>query len=82
MIEITCPDLPDPENGLIEFSSNGDPPYDVGVLADYSCNPGYSLQYGDERRTCEVEDSSESGIWSGTSPQCVGKLLNVSVVDS
>ena len=68
--EVTCSDLDAPENGQVSYSSSNGGPYDLGVVATYSCDDGFSLENGDEMRTCEQE--GESGVWSGMEPKCVG----------
>lgn len=38
-------------------------------IARYECNPGYKL-VGRDVRTCQ-----DNGHWSGTPPQCIGKIF-------
>ncbi len=49
-------------------------PFDYLTVAAYTCNPGYGLSGGDSIRTCEGDDSSTTGEWSGTAPACESKL--------
>ena len=56
-----CPELIPPINGSIEYSIN-DTYY---VIAEYSCNTGYTLN-GNAMRLC-----NDTGVWDGTAPSCV-----------
>ena len=61
LAEITCPDLPDPDNGIVDIQDNT-----PSGMAIYRCNPGLSL-IGSSRRMC-----NEDGMWSGEPPTCQG----------
>ena len=61
--ETTCPDLPNPVNGIVDIQGNT-----PGGSAVYLCNPGLSL-IGSSRRICNVD-----GTWSGEPPTCIGRL--------
>ena len=63
--ETTCPDLPNPTNGIVDIQGNT-----PGGSAVYLCNPGLSL-IGSSRRICNVD-----GTWSGDPPTCIGGLSN------
>ncbi len=65
-----CPELMEPENGVITFSGTNS---EFMTMAMYSCNSGYGLSGGDTVRTCET--GSNGGIWSGTEPICVGECV-------
>ena len=72
-IEVVCSDIPDPENGDIMFAEGTTSPFEVGTIATYICNLGYSLMGGDSARTCEGDGTQEYGMWSGLAPECVGE---------
>ncbi|XP_052804614.1 sushi, von Willebrand factor type A, EGF and pentraxin domain-containing protein 1-like [Mya arenaria] len=55
-----CRTLPNPSNGAVDTVAGTT----FGSTAQYSCNPGYSLQ-GHNSRTCQ-----ETGQWSSTAPTC------------
>ena len=56
--------LPEPTNGSARL--------DIGVVAQYSCEPGYSLM-GPSNRTCMDDDQADTdGVWSGEDPTCIG----------
>ena len=63
LAEITCPDLANPVEGIVEIQGNT-----PGASAVYSCNRGISL-IGTSRRICGTD-----GTWSGEPPTCEGKL--------
>lgn len=71
-----CPDIADPENGQITFSLDNLAPFDCGTVAEYSCSHGFGLD-GGATRTCEGDDSSTIGEWTGTAPTCVGESCNM-----
>ena len=64
--ETTCPDLPNPANGIVDIQGNT-----PGGSAIYLCNPGLSL-IGSSRRICNVD-----GTWSGDPPTCIGRLSDI-----
>ena len=41
----------------------------VGSVAVFFCDDGYTLEGGDSTREC-----LSSGLWNGTTPQCVQKV--------
>lgn len=61
--EGSCGTLPDPENGLVRFTS-----IVLGGHATFICDQGY-VREGDYVRTCGVD-----GTWSGASPTCQRKF--------
>ena len=61
---IDCGTLEDPENGNIAISTTT-----YNSVANYSCNTGYTLR-GDMSQTC-----LDTGIWSGSEPNCTGMLV-------
>lgn len=61
---ISCGDLIGPPNGHVNVEST-----QYQGIAKYECSSGYELS-GEDVRTCQI-----SGNWSGTRPQCIGKLL-------
>ena len=71
---ITCLSLEAIANGQITYSPDTISPYNFGTVATFTCNTGFSLS-GDMTRTCGGDGSSQSGVWSGSSPVCVGELL-------
>ena len=60
-------------NGTIVYSPLGTTDHEVfnyGATAIYQCNHGHVLISGDRVRTCTSNDSTPSGQWNGTAPQC------------
>ena len=68
-----CPDLPDPDNGDIEYSTDLTATFDAPTTATYKCDPGYSLVGGDTVRICTGTGTSTSGFWTGSTPTCEGE---------
>ena len=73
---IMCPDLPDPENGDIEYSTDLTATFEAPTTAVYKCDPGYSLAGGDSVRTCTGTGENTDGDWTGSAPTCDGECLN------
>ena len=73
-----CEDLSDPFNGQIKFANDNDSkaPFVVGTTATYSCDVGFELQGGNTVRTCEGNETSRCGTWSGMTPICVGESFS------
>ena len=59
-VVVDCGTLSAPKGGQVELSGTG-----VDDKAYYSCNSGYVLVGGDERRVCQ-----DNGEWSGEPPSC------------
>ncbi len=59
-----CPPLPTITNGMISYSPDVTPGYDLGTEATYTCVTGYTLT-GDVTRTCQA-----NGTWSWTALTC------------
>ena len=68
---ITCPAPPNVVNGTIVYSSLGTTEvFNYGTTATYQCNPGYNITSVDRVSTCTGNDSTPSGQWNSTAPQC------------
>ncbi|XP_064387615.1 uncharacterized protein LOC135335886 isoform X2 [Halichondria panicea] len=59
-----CPPLPEIANGVISYSPDITPDYDVGTMAIYLCENGFVLS-GDDTRDCQSD-----GTFSGMEPVC------------
>ena len=73
-----CPPLPAITNGMISYSPDVTPDYDLGTEASYmyTCEAGFYLE-GNEVRVCIDDDGMDAiGVWSGREPSCVRKLIN------
>ena len=77
---IECEPLQAISNGMISYSTSGSPNYELGTVATYSCNPGYSLNLdngGSETRTCVDDgDGDAEGIFNGRAPSCICKFYD------
>ena len=78
---IMCPDLPDPENGDIEYSTDLTATFEAPTTAVYKCDPGYSLVGGDTVRMCTGTGESTDGDWTGSAPTCDGKCLQLKLLN-
>ena len=76
-VAITCLELPAPVNGQISYAVDMFVPFDYSTVAIYSCDTGYGLSGGDLTRSCEGDDSSTTGSWSGSQPTCEGGRQNI-----
>ncbi len=73
---IICPQLPDHLYGMIQVN---EAPHYYGSQAIYitNCPTGQERRGGDDVRICTGDGSSETGVWSGTAPLCVGKYMHI-----
>ena len=72
-----CPQLFDPENGVITYSVDSSSSLGFMETATYSCITGFGLSSGDIVRTC-VGAAGSSGEWTGTAaPTCQGEVTPV-----
>ena len=62
VIDVVCPVLPEPSNGMITYSGT------TPVTATYSCDDEYGLS-GESVITCS------GGDWSATPSTCTGAWL-------
>ena len=60
-LPVVCPSLPALNNGIVSYS---DSKLDLGTVATYTCDTGYTLN-GGTNRTCE-----SGGVWSGSDLVC------------
>ena len=57
------------------FASESMIPFGLATTATYSCDSGYGLMGGDTVRTCEENEGSVIGAWSGMASSCGGKHI-------
>ncbi len=71
---VRCPDLQSPGNGFIAITAGSYSQFGLGAVANYSCNPGFTL-VGRMIRGCRLLSGGEesTGVWSTTKPSCRGK---------
>ena len=73
---ITCPGVPTPNNGNIDFggaSLDENGTYIFAVVATYSCDTGFHL-VGNDSRTCTGDGSSIIGAFDGAASTCQREL--------
>ena len=61
---VTCSNLTDPTNGILNCSFGGDSVAHVGETCNYVCDTGYILN-DTINRTCQ-----NNGTWTGTDAMC------------
>ena len=71
VLALACVDLPHLEHGAIQHS-NGNK---LNSVATYICDSGYQFKkgHGDIKRVCK------GGLWSGSPPLCIRKLIAFSL---
>ena len=78
-----CPQLSNPANGLVRFSTleMDFPPFELGTTATYVCNSGFGLTPSgvDPIRLCESDDDSLNGVWTGQELFCSGDDYNMRI---
>ena len=67
-----CANLPDLANGTVVYSPDTNFPFEFMTVATYVCDSGFGL-IGTETRTCDHDDSSPNGKWTGMAAFCDGK---------
>ncbi len=71
---IECSPVPTITNGMISYSPDDIPDYNLGTEATYTCEAGFYLE-GSEVRVCMDDDGMDTiGVWSGQQASCVRKL--------
>ena len=74
---IECEPLPDIANGVIFYSDDMSPNFDLGTTATYECDDGYYLMGEDERNCTAGDGTSAVGVFKGQEPTCVRKSYNL-----
>ncbi len=71
---IQCPPIPTIPNGVITYTSDNTPNYDLGTVATYACDTGFVLDLSlgrSEIRTCVDDDGLDAiGEFDGQAPRC------------
>ena len=72
---IECPTLTAPANGQVSYNTDMSSPFDIGTVATFSCDAGFSLNGTTATLVCADDDQADTiGTWGGTEPNCLGKL--------
>ena len=65
-----CPALTAPTNGQVSYDMTS--PYEIGTVATFTCNAGFSLNGAVDMLTCADDDQLDTvGTWGGTEPPCL-----------
>ena len=69
---IQCADIASPVNGEVKFFPDSVAPFKFGTTANYSCYTGFALTGDITSRTCDGNESSVTGHWTGETepPRC------------
>ena len=72
-----CPPLPELANGMISYSPDNTPDYNMGTVVTYNCNQGYRLvrNPGFLIRTCLDVGDGSAAVFTGQAPTCERKHL-------
>ena len=71
---IVCPALTAPTNGQVSYDMTS--PYEIGTVATFTCNAGFSLNRAVDMLTCADDDQLDTvGTWGGTEPPCLRKSI-------
>ena len=74
---IKCPALSTPTNGQVSFIPDILTPFDIGTVATFSCNAGFSLNGSTAILNCTDDDQADTiGTWNGMEPSCLSKGLS------
>ncbi len=72
---IECTAVPTFTNGIVVYSTDTTPDYELTTTVNYSCNDGFFLDTSDNSnkiRTCVNDIGNDAeGEWSGEAPTCV-----------
>ena len=67
-----CPALTAPTNGQVSYDMTS--PYQIGTVARFTCNAGFSLNGAVDMLICADDDQLDTvGTWGGTEPTCPRK---------
>ena len=79
VLEITCPELIVPINGLpLECTNPSGTQFYDGSTCRFSCETGYTL-VGQSKLTCFGDGSTTNGEWDNLTPTCEGKPLTYKI---
>ncbi|XP_064387537.1 uncharacterized protein LOC135335856 isoform X6 [Halichondria panicea] len=73
-VPIECLLLPTFTNGMISYSPDISPNFDLGTDATYTCDAGFFLDVtaASQVRTCIDDNGMDAiGVWSGQEPSCI-----------
>ena len=68
-IVVNCSSVPDLNNGMVIYNSQGQDGTLVGATVNYTCDTGYTLS-GSRMRTCQA-----NGTWTDSDPTCDSECL-------
>ena len=58
-------------NGQVSYATDMTSPYEIGTVATFTCNAGFSLDGAADTLTCADDDQLDTvGTWGGTEPTC------------
>ena len=70
---IECPALTAPMNGQVSYATDMTSPYEIGTVATFTCNAGFSLDGAADTLTCADDDQLDTvgtwGMWAQCHPR-------------
>ena len=75
---IECPALTAPMNGQVLYATDMTSPYEIGTVATFTCDAGFSLDRAPDTLTCADDDQVDTvGTWGGTEPTCERMSISI-----
>ncbi len=79
-----CHPLPTFTNGMISYSPDISPNFDLETDATYTCDAGFffDVTAATQVRTCIDDNGMDTiGVWSGQEPSCIRKLSTIKFLE-
>ena len=71
---IECPALTAPMNGQVSYATDMTAEFEIGTVATFTCDAGFSLNGAAAMLTCTDDDQMDDvGTWGGIEPTCLRK---------
>ena len=78
LVAIECPALIASTNGQVSYAMDMTSPYEIGTVATFTCDAGFSLGRAPDTLTCAEDDQVDTvGTWGGTEPTCERMSISI-----